>query len=322
MARLSNYWKIREKENMKRQRLKDDALAQEVRKELMQAKRQAETQMEAWTARYANVEQVTRSEALKRASSADINHLSERAELYVKERRNIDVAFSPTANRQMREYNYSMRMSRMELLTRQIEVESGIAHAKSHRFINSRLLEMSVDELERQAGILNMSIMTPDQVRGIAETLVKSSYQDAHWSDRVWKNQDMLREHVKQGINRSLMLGSSPREWMRNMSELLTETFEGSSYALQRLAVTETGRVQIEAQKESYVRGGITHFEVITEPTACHICLPFDGKEEKVENMRIGVNAPVFHPNCRCSTAGVMSRSELSRAIRQYRQMR
>lgn len=316
MAR-NNYWRVRERENMRSQRMKDEELSIQIQAEMNRARRNAETQMEAWTARYASVEEITKTEALKRASGADIEELSKRAEVYVKERGNIQVAFSPTANREMREYNYSMRMSRLELLTRQMEVESGIAHAKSHKFINSRLIDMSMSELERQAGIMNMSIMTPDQMRGITETLVKSSYHNANWSDRIWNNQEMLRLHIQDGVNRSLLLGNSPRSWMRNMSSLLTDSFEGSSYALQRIAVTETGRVQIEAQRESYTRGEITHYEVITEPSACDICIPYNGLEEKVENMRIGDNAPVFHPNCRCSTAAVMQRAELDRYIRQ-----
>lgn len=321
MARSSNYWTIREHENMERERLKDQELAHEIRRELMQAKRQAETQMEAWTARYANAEEVTRSEALKRAETADIERLSERASYYVRERRNTPIAFSPSANKQMRELNYSMRMSRSELLIKQFEVESGIGHAKAHRLVNDRLVDMSMSELRRQAGIMDMSIMTPDQVRGITETLVRSSYHNAHWSDQVWRYQDELSLVVREGMTKSLLLGSHPRVWARDMSDLLTDTFEGSTYAMQRLAVTESARVQIEAQRESYARGGIEYYVVITEPTACEVCLPYDGQEEKLTNMRLGDNAPIWHPNCRCSTAAVTHRDELDRYIRSYNRL-
>lgn len=43
-------------------------------------------------------------------------------------------------------------------------------------------------------------------------------------------------------------------------------------------------------------------FEVITELKACKICQQFNGKIFKVSELVPALNAPPFHPNCRCTT--------------------
>nr|DAU97444.1 MAG TPA: minor capsid protein [Caudoviricetes sp.] len=40
----------------------------------------------------------------------------------------------------------------------------------------------------------------------------------------------------------------------------------------------------------------------MTELKACHICQPFNGKIFKVSELVPALNAPPFHPNCRCTT--------------------
>ena len=40
----------------------------------------------------------------------------------------------------------------------------------------------------------------------------------------------------------------------------------------------------------------------MTELKACQICQPFNGKIFKVSELVPALNAPPFHPNCRCTT--------------------
>ncbi len=66
--------------------------------------------------------------------------------------------------------------------------------------------------------------------------------------------------------------------------------------------MTESARVYSEAQKSNYEANDVEEFEVMTELKACHICQPFNGKVFKVSELVPALNAPPFHPNCRCTT--------------------
>lgn len=93
---------------------------------------------------------------------------------------------------------------------------------------------------------------------------------------------------------------------------------DNAIFRTERLAITEAGRVQIEAQLSSFQAGGYEELEIITEPGACPHCLPHDGEIVKVQDARVGENVPMFHPFCRCSTAAHMSREALEREFEAY----
>ena len=112
-----------------------------------------------------------------------------------------------------------------------------------------------------------------------------------------------------------MLLGQNPTRWMRSLNESMTERFMGNANAMKRLAITESGRVQIEAQRESYNQYGYDQYEVICEPDACPVCRVHDGEIYETKNMRHGENSPMFHPFCKCSTAAYMDRKEVDDAI-------
>ena len=69
--------------------------------------------------------------------------------------------------------------------------------------------------------------------------------------------------------------------------------------------ITESARIQTEAQKQSLERNGFEYYEYIAcgKSDVCEICKSLDGKHFKVKDMMIGENAPPMHPFCHCSTA-------------------
>lgn len=175
------------------------------------------------------------------------------------------------------------------------------------------LLRETMEEMRRQAGILGETIPSAERLRSQAETIVSASFHDTDFSYKIWDNMDALRGNLNEGLRRSLMMGQHPTKWMSNMRDLFTEQFFGThdkggmDYAMKRIAVTETARVQVASQMASYRTAGYTHLEIITEASACEeICLPLDGKVKEIQTAMMGEDVPPFHPNCRCGT-GVLS---------------
>ena len=82
----------------------------------------------------------------------------------------------------------------------------------------------------------------------------------------------------------------------------LRKEFDVSYGYARRLAVTESARVYSEAQSANYEANGVEWFEVMTELKACQICQPFNRRIFKVSELVPALNAPPFHPNCRCTT--------------------
>ena len=276
----------------------DRDLNREINEIMRYARETIRTESQAWLIKYAEAEGITLTEASKRAAGADIRALERKAAQYVKNR-----DLSQIANREMRLYNYSMRMSRHELLRRHYELELDQSFIKIEGLIHNHLQMMGLTELERQAGLLGKTVVDREAYKMKAGIIADASFHGATFSERVWENQEALKKILDDGLRKSIIMGKHPTAWMKDMDQFLDRGMSGSTYALKRLAVTESARVQIAAQREIYRANGYENYMVVCEPTACDICIPLDGAVFKVIEMREGDNAPPFHPNCKCSTA-------------------
>ena len=76
----------------------------------------------------------------------------------------------------------------------------------------------------------------------------------------------------------------------------MRKEFENKKYAADRIAITESGRIQIDVQEETYKEYDIEQYIFISEIDACSDCLDLDGEVFDVKDMRVGENAPVMHP--------------------------
>lgn len=313
--RALNYAREREWRNLDRIHQSDAEVVAELHRILDRTLDNCKAQAEAWYTRYAAANGITPAEARKRATEADIAALERKAKNYVARRKDTAYAFSEQANKQMAEYNFSMKMSREELLMRYIDLELSAGTDEENTLLGDHLTKLSEDELKRQAGLLGMRLPDHKELTDLARTIATSSFHGETFSYRLWQNQSSLRALLGDGIARSILLGKNPTTWMRSLEGHLRDAGNNAKYRLKRLAITEAGRVQIEAQKQSYDRAGYSQYIVVCEPTACPVCREHDGKVYNVKDLMQGKNAPMFHPFCKCSTAAHMDRKEVDDAI-------
>lgn len=287
----SEYWAKREAEAL-RQRVTDEKeYDRRIKRIYGNMLNDVQTQINAFYGRYAASEGITLAEAKKRVSKLDIAAYERKAKKYVEQR-----TFSKQANEEMRLYNATMRINRLEMLKANIGLELIAGHAELEEFMGGILKGRTEDELLRQAGILGKTIKSNAQT---ANAIVNASFHNAKFSDRVWMYQDMLRDDLDKLLQQGLIQGKNPRVLAREIKK----KFETSTFNAERLMRTELARVQTEAQKQSFERNGFEDYEFIVNGGCCPICQGLSGKHFKVAKMMPGENAPPMHPHCRCSTA-------------------
>ena len=285
------YWKNREAEQRKHN-IRDEAEYQKRIREIYQNMiDEIEKEINGFYGKYAKKEGITMAEAKKRAAKADIEALGRKAARYVK-----DKDFSQQANEEMRLYNMTMKVNRLELLKAQIGLEMVAGFDEMEKYFGEILTDRAVSEFERQAGILGKTIQNNAKA---ANAIVNASFHNATFSDRIWMYQDMLKNELNSLLQTGLIQGQHPRK----LATHLRKRFGVSQSNAERLMITEMARVQTEAQKQSFERNGFEEYTFLALGTACQICRALDGKHFKVSKMMSGTNAPPMHPNCRCSVA-------------------
>ena len=281
------------------QSLKDDRkMKREMAKVYRNSAEDIQRQIDSEIMRFADKENVSMAKAKKIISKTDVEWYQDRAKRYSEQNN-----FSPKANKEMRRFNVTMRTSRLELLQARINLDTVMLAWEEEQLTAKYITEEVIKEHIRQAGILGLTVPSRSQLETLAKAVLLSDVSGATFSDRIWANQNELRNNINQTIERALIRGEHPRKAVASIKRLVRDDYGKAKSAADRILVTESARGQIIAQRESYKASGIEEYIYLAEPSACDVCSELDDKVFKVKDMVIGVNAPFMHPWCKCSTA-------------------
>lgn len=288
MSKSSNYWRKRERE-WKKADLKDEVeYIQEIQDIYSTMLTQINKEIESFFVRYSNKEGMSMAEAKRKASDIDIKEYEKKAKKYVKEK-----DFSKEANEQMRLYNLAMKVNRLELLKANIGLELTAGSDELVSFTKEKLEGAALEQIQRNAGILGDTIVDNAKT---AKTIANSSFKNATFSERIWSQQDLLKNDLYGILSTALIQGRNPREFIPKVRK----SFDVTRYQAERLLRTELTRVRIQAQAESYEANGIDEYEYVAcgLKDVCPLCKELDKQIFKLKDMEPGENAPPMHPNC------------------------
>lgn len=217
-------------------------------------------------------------------------------------------SFPDDVNRRMKIYNATMRINRLEYLKSQVGLRLTEANMNIANELNLKLNDDYIDEAKRQAGILGKTLkynvaLLSDNISKI----IMSSTKGANWSERLWVNNDALKARLDGVLATGLITGQSNQAMARQLKDQVRTAVTNSRYVTERLARTESARVQFKAQMDSITATDYKYVKWYAEPGACRIC------QEINDNDRYDLGYGVFpvdevpsipvHPNCRCSVS-------------------
>lgn len=278
------YWREREIEHAK-SALKDEAkVKRKIASLYRDTGREVEKEINTMLSNYADKSGLSLADVKKEVNAVDIRDYESKASRYVREKN-----FSDKANREMARYNLKMKVSRLELIMSQVDLELISLTDGVDKLIYDRVLKVGMDEVERQSGILGESINVSKKD---IEYIARRKLHDDDFSNRLWKNKQKLHDELEKRLNEQMTKGQNPRVAARK----LRMEIEQSVFNSERIMITESARVQTESQMESFKGAGYEEYEFITTEGACDICEPLDGEVFKVKDAAPGENMAPMHP--------------------------
>lgn len=302
----NKYWEDRYRAEEKARELADKRVAYQLHGVYQQHANNIQKEIDSFWQRYADKEGITKLEAKQRADRLDMINVEFKAKQLVERANRLrqrgqkvtSKDFTKAENDLMRLYNLKMKTSRLEVLQANIKLHQYYLALNELEIIDKHLTESIRRENLFSAGVLNMTLGSFEASKVSADTIIYANFYGSNWSTNIWTRQNELRDIVKKGVADTVLRGKGTNVLINN----LRKEFDVSYGYARRLAVTESARVYSEAQKANYEVNGVEWFEVMTELKACKICQPFNGKPAKVSELVPALNAPPFHPNCRCTT--------------------
>ena len=97
-----------------------------------------------------------------------------------------------------------------------------------------------------------------------------------------------------------VLTGETPQKAIQNIKKTMNTSLSNAK----RLVLTEQAYFTSLAQKDAYAELDVEEYEIVStlDNRTCGDCGEFDGKHFPMSEMSPGVNAPPFHPYCRCTT--------------------
>lgn len=254
-------------------------------------------QIDGYYLRYANREGISLAEAKKRIKNFNVGAWAEKAAQAVKYK-----DFSPETNVWLKTYNSKMYISRVELLKAELEIELQNMYSQDHQLIDKHLEDAYIAELKRQAGILGNS--ASGSSRRLKE-VVNADFYGTDFSQKIW-GRNGLYESTRKELFKSLANLNVDMMGYRQERNRLMKLFNATQYEAMRLLKTESSRVRNTAEMDSYKANGFDYYVYVTESGACSHCAAWEGKAIPLDKGSMGYNLPPLHPNCRCSTYGII----------------
>lgn len=214
--------------------------------------------------------------------------------------------FPQEINERLKAYNATMRINQLELLKSEIGTHLLDLGMDVKTKITDKVYKDYFDEMKRQAGILKAT--TSNNI-GASPAVIDSATANiavGAFSKNIWANIDNLKARLDGLLATAMIRGDNPKEMVKYLKPLVKSTVGNSAYAAERIARTESARVQHEAQVLSLKQNDYKYCKWYIEPGACKYC-------REIANSNSGGNLPEgiyevddcpdipVHPNCRCS---------------------
>lgn len=302
MTNIKNikYWEMREARNM----YKDMQLAEDCAKELSviysKAAIYTAKQIEGIFNRFASKHHLTRDEAINLLSEADSRDFEKLLEAY----KNKTGAQKREVLAELEAPAYKNRMKRLDDIDKSINKLINAIASKERDAIGKTMRQVyessyhhAVYEAARMSGL---DLQTGPIDEGALETILKKKWSGQNYSERVWNNTQKVADAIKE----ELMIGALTGKTEKEMTDSINEQFLSGRNNARRLVRTESSYIHNEAHFQAYKDYGIEEYRFVAtlDLRTSQICRERDGSVYRVNDKKIGVNAPPMHPWCRSTT--------------------
>ena len=302
MTNIKNikYWEMREARNM----YKDMQLAEDCAKELSviysKAAIYTAKQIEGIFNRFASKHHLTRDEAINLLSEADSRNFEKLLEAY----KNKTGAQKREVLAELEAPAYKNRIKRLDDIDKSINRLINAVASRERDAIDKTMRKVyessyhhAVYEAARMSGL---DLQTGPIDEGALETILKKKWSGQNYSERVWNNTQKVADAIKE----ELMIGALTGKTEKEMTDSINEQFLSGRNNARRLVRTESSYIHNEAHFQAYKDYGIEEYRFVAtlDLRTSQICRERDGSVYRVNDKKIGVNAPPMHPWCRSTT--------------------
>ena len=303
-----DYWQKRSEDRF----LKAEADIVEAQKTLTQsferARREIQSQIDAFYGRYARNNAVSLAEAQKMLSLSELRDFKDDLAAF----RKLALDSMSTFNLELENLSMQARVTRLQALKCRMDAVVERLYISQRELIGGTAVEVYSDQYHR-------TLFDVDQYTGFhaefarindaaVKRLLDYPFDGLMFSTRLWRQSEDLKPQIQQLVNRMFVTGKPPQDF----ADELAARFGVKAKEAYRLLYTESAYMTEQAALDAYREDQIDRYAYTAalDTKTCEVCGELDGKEFAVKDAKPGINYPPMHPWCRCTTVPVVDGAE------------
>ncbi|MFT9415109.1 minor capsid protein [Leuconostoc falkenbergense] len=283
-----NYWEKRTKAIMDLLDVKDTELTNAVLKEYKAASDDISRKIDDFYEKYADKNTISYDEARKRVRAVDLEDYVKRANAYRMSNKD-----NPELLKRLNAQYMTSKISRLELL--KLEIDFRILQASNAQS------ETFTAYLAKESAYIYSALSVGNAIKTLnereIESILQMEWSGASYSQRIWRDNDVLANKLKDELVKAAINGTNPRVTAKK----LRDTFGGTKPNTERLVRTESTYVANASTAKRYDNMGVKEYEFVAvlDRRTSSICREMNGQTFPLSEFMPGTNAPAMHPNCR-----------------------
>ena len=331
---MNSYWEKRAEQSVKRYEAAVNRSIPEAIKAFEAAKRDIQQAVYSFWGRYAKNNQISLEQAKKELSRKELAEFRGNLKEYEQLAKNSIGTF----NLEVENISTKIRLTRLDALLMQIDARLQQLYIKQKEIVTQTVEQVTVEEYYRSQYDISVSTgrlfafcELPDS---FIEQVLSAPVEGVDISTRLWRQDIDSCFFVRQTLNRMFIEGRPPQDFAEELAKKIgavqidkdgRATGSGKKYEAYRLLYNEASYASNQARLKGYRDTGVPFYEITAtlDQKTSPVCQSLDGcifsvekggevpeKYKKTDSeyrqaaysaksVRVGVNYPPFHVNCR-----------------------
>ncbi|WP_249630412.1 minor capsid protein [Streptococcus uberis] len=284
-----DYWIKRQEDILRFLDQADIDMSLELSKVYREQAFQAQKDLFEFYQRYAEDNNMTYQDVVKKLTHEDLSDYRENAERYRKQAEK-----DPELLKRINEQYVSAKATRLDALHLDLLFKVGIMKGIIDKSFESYLKSASNYAYKKAVGGRVGTLNTP-----ALNELVNTPFNGYNYSEQLWGNADNLVRDLKDTLKKGFVRGDNPRSLARD----LAKRYDVARYRAETLIRTDGTMVVNNATAKRYIDSGLKYYRdlVRLDGRTTEICKRIARLNERklLSEMKPGVNAAPYHYNCR-----------------------
>ncbi|WP_367127007.1 minor capsid protein [Streptococcus suis] len=293
----NDYWQKRVDDIFKHQDMTDEVFFKELSRIYSEASTSLQKDLFEFYGKYAEDSKISLSEARERLSRVDLSDYRANVERYRKQAEK-----DPELLRRINKQYMSSRATRMDVLNMEVVYKMGVLKGVLEKSFEDYLRSSAEYAYRKAMGGRSGNINEP-----ALKEIIKTPFNGYNYSQQLWGHVDNLARDLKDTLKRGFIRGEHPKILARDLSV----RYKVANQRAETLIRTDGTSVINRATARRYMDASLEFYRILVhmDNRTTEICRKHhaEDKRYRLDEMKVGVNAPPFHFNCR---SGIMPDEE------------